>query len=243
MILYNNHQYWKKPILALADLCRVNDDLGRYRFQAAYLHRPMFGMHGSCFLTSGIVENTVTWDTDNLVEDWWFSLQVSSAMMGGQGNKLTSRLQAHQQGFKFGWIPCIAREQSPQTITDYIKQRRRWYKGILTLGDPVGYLSIATWTWPLLVPSITIFYLLISGWPEAIASWCYVLLAFDEAVRICGLSLALFIQDLDAMVGWEDMLWHQSLCLLLTPTLWILDATAILSAWIDMPSGFEVISK
>jgi cellulose synthase/poly-beta-1,6-N-acetylglucosamine synthase-like glycosyltransferase len=160
-----------------------------------------------------------------------------------KGIGLTARLQAHKQGFKFGWIPCIAREQSPQTITDYIKQRRRWYKGILTLGDPVGYLSIATWTWPLLVPSMSMLCLLISRWPKAITSWCVALLALHEAVRICGLSLALFIQDLDARVGCKDMLWHQALCLLLAPILWILDATAILSAWVDMPSGFEVISK
>lgn len=77
IILYNAHNYWAHKIVAYADVNRVLDDFGRYQFQFNYCRRPVFGMHGSFALINGEVENTVTWETDCLTEDYWFALQVS----------------------------------------------------------------------------------------------------------------------------------------------------------------------
>jgi hypothetical protein len=78
-IFYNHHNYWKNWLLTFADVGRVRDDLGRYQWQASCLGKPLFGVHGSFILINGKVENAVGWDTDNLVEDYWFSDKVSRA--------------------------------------------------------------------------------------------------------------------------------------------------------------------
>ena len=76
IILYNGYNYWKNAIMAYADVIRILDDFGRYQFQWNYVRRPIFGMHGSFMLINGEVENKITWETDNLTEDYWFALQV-----------------------------------------------------------------------------------------------------------------------------------------------------------------------
>lgn len=81
MILYNAHDYWANKAIACADVKRVLDDLGRYQFQWNYCRRPIFGMHGSFALINGAVENSVTWETDNLTEDYWFALQVRATCL------------------------------------------------------------------------------------------------------------------------------------------------------------------
>ncbi len=75
-IMYNHHRYWRNWFMTLGDVVRVNDDMGRYRWQAQCVGRPVFGVHGSFFLINGEVENKVTWDTENLTEDYWFSQMV-----------------------------------------------------------------------------------------------------------------------------------------------------------------------
>jgi hypothetical protein len=76
IILYNTHNYWANAVTTYADVVRVLDDFGRYQFQWNYCRRPIFGMHGSFLLINGEVENKVTWETDNVTEDYWFALQV-----------------------------------------------------------------------------------------------------------------------------------------------------------------------
>ena len=74
MILYNTHGYWSHPFVTAADMIRVSDDFGK--FLGDYVGDPSSGIHGSCLLASGAVENGVTWDVDCLTEDYWFYLQV-----------------------------------------------------------------------------------------------------------------------------------------------------------------------
>lgn len=76
VILYNAHEYWSHSLTAYADCVRALDDFGRYQYQFNHVHRPIFGMHGAFLLVNGQVENVVTWDTENLTEDYWFALQV-----------------------------------------------------------------------------------------------------------------------------------------------------------------------
>ena len=74
--MYNAHKFWSHPVIAIADVSRVRDDVGKFYFAHNFLHVPVFGVHGSFFFTSGRVENQVTWDTDSLVEDFWFGIHV-----------------------------------------------------------------------------------------------------------------------------------------------------------------------
>ncbi|EXJ91982.1 hypothetical protein A1O3_00532 [Capronia epimyces CBS 606.96] len=129
VILYNARHYWKNILTTYADCVRTLDDFGRYQFQFNHVHRPVFGMHGAYLLINGEVENAVTWETDNLTEDYWFALQ------------------ADRLGFRFGWIPAIAREQSPTNLWDFWQQRRRWATGILTVHTRLAVAFVALWAW------------------------------------------------------------------------------------------------
>jgi hypothetical protein len=76
--LYNAYQFWSHKLITAADICRCRDDLGKFFLAHSRLHVPVFGVHGSFLLVRGKVENEVGWDTDSLVEDFRFSLQVTN---------------------------------------------------------------------------------------------------------------------------------------------------------------------
>ncbi|KAJ3122192.1 hypothetical protein HK098_003070 [Nowakowskiella sp. JEL0407] len=117
-ILYNQYRYWKNWIFTVADALRVGDDLSRFHLQLTYIKRPIWGCHGSFLLVNGLVENAVTWDLGSLTEDYEFAMA------------------AWKYGFKVGKIPAFIREQSPQGVLDFMKQRRRWFGKI-----PILYYS------------------------------------------------------------------------------------------------------
>lgn len=76
IILYNAYQFWSHNLITAADICRSRDDLGKFFLFHSRLHVPVFGVHGSFLLVRGKVENEVKWDSDSLVENFNFSLQV-----------------------------------------------------------------------------------------------------------------------------------------------------------------------
>lgn len=137
IIFFNSYNYWRNPLLTVADASRAADDLGRFHFLLQYMHSTLRGLHGSFILLNGQVENAVTWNTDCLVEDYWFGLQVlvmrSTLRLGADG------WQARALGFSCGWIPAIAREQSAQNLSDWVLQRRRWFSGIWQLNSVWAY--------------------------------------------------------------------------------------------------------
>jgi hypothetical protein len=124
IILYNAHNYnqWSitSQIITVADALRTTDDCGRFRFQYYGFHRPWFGLHGSFLMIRGSLENKVTWNfgnAGNLAEDYAFGMQCTEL----------------KEPVRCGPIMGIVREVSPQTIGDFMKQRRRWFVGICTL--------------------------------------------------------------------------------------------------------------
>lgn len=57
---------------------RVTEDYGRFQLPVRLFRRPFLGwVHGSWILINGAVENKVTWDTENVCEDYWFAYHVS----------------------------------------------------------------------------------------------------------------------------------------------------------------------
>jgi Glycosyl transferase family group 2 len=79
IILYNAFRFWHHKLITFADVVRARDDLGKFYLSHYYLNVPVFGIHGSFLFINGKLENEVGWDTDSLVEDFWFSLQVGTA--------------------------------------------------------------------------------------------------------------------------------------------------------------------
>lgn len=55
--------------------------------------------------------------------------------------------QAYQQGFKGGFIPSVAREQPVGNITDFFRQRRRWFCGLASLESDhgIGIFNVVIW--------------------------------------------------------------------------------------------------
>lgn len=76
IIMYNAYRYWDNWLLTAADIVRVIDDFGHFQFQLNCLGKALDGFHGSFLLLNGEAENAVTWETDSIVEDMYFGLEV-----------------------------------------------------------------------------------------------------------------------------------------------------------------------
>ena len=112
-ILY--HRNMRQNLLyTLADSIRTADDIGRYFLQ--YLCQVcIFGMHGSFILARNSVEKQEGFDllpAHCITEDAYWGLKLM------------------QKGYKFGHVNGFLHEQSPEKSLDFVKQRRRWFRGI-----------------------------------------------------------------------------------------------------------------
>eukprot|EP00756_Hemistasia_phaeocysticola_P035365 Hpha_TRINITY_DN16579_c0_g2::TRINITY_DN16579_c0_g2_i1::g.133492::m.133492 len=101
----------------LADSGRVGDDFGKFRL-AASLNCPIFGMHGSFIIISQKVQQAIGWDhgpEGSVTEDVAFAIEGWS------------------KGVGISWIDAFMHEQSPFTVHDFLKQRKRWFAGLVRL--------------------------------------------------------------------------------------------------------------
>jgi egghead protein (zeste-white 4 protein) len=98
----------------MADSIRVGDDLGRFHLQYR-LGQILFGMHGSFLLVRSSVERQVGFDFPPeacTTEDTTWALRQMGA------------------GNRFRWVEGTVIEQSPASLNDFIRQRRRWFTGM-----------------------------------------------------------------------------------------------------------------
>jgi beta-1,4-mannosyltransferase len=117
-IKYNAHNYGNNLIITAVDAIRTGDDLGRFRLQYRLFKKPLFGMHGSFFVVPAVLEKTIGFDLGgkgSITEDAYFALIASD------------------RGVRFYWIDGFIQEQSPFTILEVLKQRRRWITGLRLL--------------------------------------------------------------------------------------------------------------
>jgi len=113
MVVYSN--FWGKNILtSLFDSVRPLQDLTLMKFQYEK-GRPLFAVHGSHMLIRCDLESRIGWDFGPVMaEDLIFGLISSS-----------------KAGRVWGWLRGKLYEQSPFSLRDLIKQRRRWVWGII----------------------------------------------------------------------------------------------------------------
>ena len=226
VLLYNAHGFWRRPLIAVADAVRTGDDVGRFFAQLAWLHRPVFGLHGSFLLVNGALANEIGWDHEgSLVEDYAFSLRCL------------------ERGHGCGWIDGFVREQSPRTIRDLLRQRRRWIVGIRGLSYRALWPAYWVTMWQL-APFGRLAALALA-WSTA-APWWLVVSSQLVAVTYAWVYLVgMLVQDHDRGHGWGTILVHAVLVLALLPLAMLLEAAAIVWALVtrERDLGFEVVAK
>ena len=221
IILYNTVNYWKNAALTFAEVLRFRDDLGRFQCQHGRIHFTIWGCHGSFLLSSDKVENTVSWNTDCLAEDFWFA------------NK------ACQLGFGGGFVPSVAREQSNWNIQDFLNQRRRWFCGMWKVGF-FGQLMVVTWVLSTLeLPLAVLTWVGLVSIPSWVAMWMNLYFSASSFTVL----FATLIQDLDAAIPVSRIVLH----LLLTPVLSLvvqfLQTVVVVYSIVRPAHGFYIVTK
>jgi egghead protein (zeste-white 4 protein) len=241
IILYNSnineyrHNLLSKTIpIEMIDAVRTGDDFGRFRFQYENLNKPIFGMHGSFMLIPKKVSDDITWDLpgNSITEDAEFSLRAT------------------EKNYKFGFVNGYLREQSPHTIGDLIKQRKRWFTGIKTvikdktIAVKHKYIlatMLFNWSISWLIPIITIF-TLISG-----KSFIPTILIIPVSI-ITGISFSIYYIglyiNLKPKFSFNTIhIYINMFLLLILQIIPIIEGIGILQALLSPPKTFEVINK
>ncbi|KXS20062.1 glycosyltransferase family 2 protein [Gonapodya prolifera JEL478] len=222
-ILYNHHAYWTNPFFTVADAIRVGDDIARFHLQYTYVHVPVFGAHGSFLLTNGAVENSVTWDVASLTEDYAFVNRAWSL------------------GFRCGAIPAIVREQSPTTLADFLKQRRRWYVGIRRLPGFLPKLWNFFWTMGTLALYGTVASVILGVYvPLGTPRWLGAVKDFSFVVFVYLYVVGIFLQDVDAGYWPPKVILHIIATFFLQFVACVVECVAVMYAIFSPPAGFDV---
>jgi hypothetical protein len=234
-IKYNAHNYGKNLLITAIDSIRTGDDLGRFRFQLKLLGVPVFGIHGSFILIPAKLEHHIGFDLGgrgSITEDAYFALTAA------------------EMGYKFRWIDGFIREQSPFSVGDLIKQRRRWISGLVLLANDNQLklktrlpLKINLFLWQISWISIfvTIVNVIIGG------SWFPTELAYAAAI-ITGGFYSMYtvgsyrnLRDLDMNIFKKIGIYLGTLILI--PISAVIEGIAVIYATLEPVEHFEVVEK
>jgi len=108
---------------SMFDSVRPMQDLTLLRVQYRY-GRPLFGVHGSHMLLRADMEAAIGWD---------FGVVMAEDLVFGL-------VSARKVGRVWGWLRGKLYEQSPFSLRDFLKQRRRWVWGLI---DALRHRDIA----------------------------------------------------------------------------------------------------
>jgi egghead protein (zeste-white 4 protein) len=157
-----------------------------------------------------------------------------------------------EAGVRARWCDGYLEEQSTQSTRDFIRQRRRWYQGLVkvSLYAPVRLrwrfcLAVNTFLWTL-APFAVLYTVAHSFYGFAEPFW----------VRMCAnLSFASFVtlylvglkanMDENSVIGLsraERAMWTVAQILLL-PVFSAIEAVGVLSALVKPATGFHVVKK
>ena len=237
LVVYSN--FWGRSILpSLFDSVRPLQDVTLMRFQYEY-GRPLFAVHGSHMLIRADMEEEVGWDFGPVMaEDLIFGLLSSSKI-----------------GRVWGWLRGKLYEQSPFSLIDFFKQRRRWVWGII---DILRHKDVDAKNKVL----VGLNYLLwLGGLPAAIVSILNVLMPTPlptiAMAPFLGLLMAVWLY-----MYWEGCkinVWHLPIparvkniirvaALLIAPLAGILESAAVWYGVLTYPFlrrkvGFELVKK
>ena len=113
------HNNSNSIIPKFADSMRPTDDLTRFYFFTALMKTPLVGLHGENLLVRSDVEAEIGWDNGNrpISDDSCFGLAFSERYPG-----------------RSSFLPAFTYGASPCSISDMLRQRRRWLVDLTHLG-------------------------------------------------------------------------------------------------------------
>ncbi len=234
-ILY--HRNWKKhPILTLADNVRTGDDFARFYFQHK-LGKTIFGLHGSYIVVRNDVESKIGFDfgpVGSITEDAFWALKLMEA------------------GYRCRWVDGYLEEQSTQSAGDFIRQRRRWYQGLVkvSLFAPVKFrwkiaIGLNTFLWTI-APFAAIYTVFHFIYGFEVVSWIrlFANLSFASFVTLYLVGLKTNLDESKDIGNTKLSRLFWIICqIILTPFFTMLEACGVLSAIIKPVSGFHVVKK
>ena len=101
-------------LTTLMDGVRTAFDFGMFRVALQLLHRPIVGFKGSFIVVKMSIEEDIGFDfgpAESIAEDLRFALT------------------AWHKGYRFDFIEGVMQEKSTFTLSDFVKQRKRWFIG------------------------------------------------------------------------------------------------------------------
>jgi len=232
-ILY--HRKWREhPILTLSDNVRTGNDFARFHFQHS-LGVTIFGLHGSYIVTRNDVEKSIGFDfgpQGSITEDAFWALV------------------AMERGYRCRWVDGYLEEQSTQSAGDFVRQRRRWYQGLIKVSvhAPVKLwwrlpMGINTFLWTVapfaMLYTIGHFFYGFSHewWVRALANFSF---ASFGTLYFMGLKANL---DEHGVTDWLRRTGWYVAQLVLFPFFTLLESVGVLAAIFRPVGGFEVIKK
>lgn len=222
-------------LTTLLDGMRVSIDYGLYRFALQFLHRPVFGFKGSFIVVKMAVENEIGFDfgpKESIAEDLRFALAAWS------------------KGYRFDFVDGAMKEKSTFSISDYIKQRKRWFVGHFHIvwGNSLPlYCKLAVllmhvcntlmWISVLHLAVFILFPVLLAKWQLCIFSFLtfnvFFMLLFGNFMSLCRKRYSLVFRVIISLLS-------QFLFL----AVWVFEAYAYLKGFIERKIiKFEIVNK
>ena len=233
-ILYHR-QLRQNPLLTMADSLRTGDDVSRFYIQYR-AGVAVFGMHGSFILVRNDVSKAIGFDfgaEGSITEDAWWAL---AQLEGGRN---------------FGWVDGYVVEQAPQTVADFVRQRRRWFSGLakVAIYAPAPWWSrlalilfIGTWSLTLFGVLYTATNLVLGLYTPVAIAWlaaaCY---SWYVTMYVEGLALNFRVLGAE-IPRWKKAVYYVAQ-VLLVPVFGVMEAAGVVYAVLRPERGFHVIDK
>jgi len=96
------------------DWIRYLDDISVFRFFTGLLGKPLVGMHGELLCVKGSVLREIGFGFKSITEDFRFAMELV------------------RRGYKTWQTSTVVSIKSPNSIGDFMRQRSRWFKGIIS---------------------------------------------------------------------------------------------------------------
>ena len=239
-LLYHR-AFEKHPFLTIADMRRTGDDFGHFYLQ----HRigfTLFGLHGSYIVCRHDMEAALGFDIGprgSITEDsWWILL-------------------AMERGYRTKWVDGYLEEQSTQRIMDFLKQRRRWYFGLVKVAAycPVplkyrlyfGFHIVMCTLTPIIFPTQLAYTILLFVKQISVHAVFRVLSVFSFEIFILIYFAGLVINMHEHKTKWWKQILYIISLVITIPACTIMEIVAIIMAFFAPFSkngrGFHVVQK